>query len=125
MLEETAVDRWPRHTLPYSLDGDPGSSNTGMYELAAVLTHKGRSSNVGHYVGWIRKGKAWFACDDDRVYPVTSDDVEKLSGGGDWHTAYLLLYAPKQLVIIDEPKEQSNGDTPMAEATPANGTDKH
>jgi hypothetical protein len=33
---------------------DPGSNNSGYYELAAVLTHKGRSSDSGHYVGWVR-----------------------------------------------------------------------
>lgn len=47
---------------------DVGSNNSGYYELAAVLTHKGRSSDSGHYVGWVRnpekKGKCsrLFAC---------------------------------------------------------------
>jgi ubiquitin carboxyl-terminal hydrolase 14 len=61
----------------------------------AVLTHKGRSSNSGHYVAWVRHGTAWYACDDDNVYGVTQEDIERLSGGGDWHCAYILLYAPK------------------------------
>ena len=34
---------------------DVGSSNSGLYELHAVLTHKGRSSSSGHYVAWVRK----------------------------------------------------------------------
>ena len=34
---------------------DPGSNNSGYYELIAVLTHRGRSSSSGHYVAWIRK----------------------------------------------------------------------
>ena len=34
----------------------------------AVLTHKGRSSNSGHYVGWVKqKGDIWLKCDDDEV----------------------------------------------------------
>ena len=31
-----------------------GSSNSGYYELQAVLTHQGRSSSSGHYVGWVK-----------------------------------------------------------------------
>ena len=30
---------------------DVGSNNSGFYEL--VLTHQGRSSSSGHYVGWV------------------------------------------------------------------------
>ena len=37
-------------------------------------------------------------CDDDEVSPVHEEDVLKLSGGGDWHTAYLLLYAPRFII---------------------------
>ncbi|OZC05987.1 ubiquitinyl hydrolase 1 [Onchocerca flexuosa] len=33
-----------------------------------VITHKGRSSNSGHYVAWVRvKGNHWAMCDDDEV----------------------------------------------------------
>ena len=28
---------------------------------------------------------------------INEEDVLKLSGGGDWHTAYLLLYAHRKL----------------------------
>ena len=38
----------------YAVLADPGSNNSGYYELQAVLTHKGRSSSSGHYVGWCR-----------------------------------------------------------------------
>lgn len=78
--------------------GDRGSNSSGYYRLQAVLTHKGRTSNSGHYVGWVRqKGDTWLMCDDEDVSPVHEEDVLKLSGGGDWHTAYLLLYAPRKL----------------------------
>ncbi len=33
---------------------DIGSNNSGFYELLAVLTHKGRSSSSGHYLGWVK-----------------------------------------------------------------------
>lgn len=82
----------------YSFDDDVGSNNSGYYELQAVLTHKGRSSNSGHYVAWVKyKGDTWIECNDDDVTPIHVEDVLKLSGGGDWHTAYLLLYGPRKL----------------------------
>jgi len=92
---------------------------TGKYELVAVLTHKGRSADSGHYVSWARlpdeeeaaagagagppappapkKAKpsssaaAWIQYDDDTLSPRTPEEVLALSGGGDWHMAYLLL----------------------------------
>ena len=105
-----------------------------------MLTHKGRSSNSGHYVGWVRhKGEAWLKCDDDEVTPSSSncslsdlcsilhapcsvlharysvlrapcsqvspvheEDVLKLSGGGDWHTAYLLVYGPRSALTTTQ-----------------------
>jgi ubiquitin carboxyl-terminal hydrolase 14 len=91
---------------PYSFSDDPGSSNSGLYELQAVLTHKGRSSSSGHYVAWVRrKANEWFMCDDDSVSLVQQDEILKLSGGGDWHTAYVLLYGPKVLETNDKPMD--------------------
>jgi ubiquitin carboxyl-terminal hydrolase 14 len=90
---------------------------TGRYELVAVLTHKGRSADSGHYVSWARLpepapgaagaappaskkpkagsaggGATWIQYDDDSLSPRTPEEVLALSGGGDWHMAYLLLY---------------------------------
>lgn len=28
---------------------------TGVYDLVAVLTHKGRSADSGHYVAWVKQ----------------------------------------------------------------------
>ncbi|XP_014784803.1 ubiquitin carboxyl-terminal hydrolase 14 [Octopus bimaculoides] len=87
-------------TEAYSFSGDEGSNNSGFYELKAVLTHKGRSSSSGHYVAWIRKkGDEWIMFDDDKVSPILSEDILKLSGGGDWHCAYVLLYGPRPLQL--------------------------
>lgn len=41
-------------SYPVSFENDPGSNNSGYYELRAVLTHKGRSSDSGHYVAWVK-----------------------------------------------------------------------
>lgn len=66
---------------------------TGNYELCAVLTHKGRTADSGHYVAWVKdKGLTWLKFDDDKVSAHTDEDVLKLSGGGDWHTSYQMLY---------------------------------
>ncbi|VDP13280.1 unnamed protein product [Soboliphyme baturini] len=76
---------------------DIGSNDSGLYELQAVLTHKGRSSNSGHYVAWIRQpNNTWYSCDDDKVHPVQKEEILRLSGGGDWHSAYVLLYSSKR-----------------------------
>ncbi|RZC43247.1 ubiquitin carboxyl-terminal hydrolase 14 [Asbolus verrucosus] len=92
---------------PYSFEDDLGSNNSGYYTLQAVLTHRGRSSSSGHYVGWVRQsGDKWIKCDDDNISPVTTEDILKLSGGGDWHCAYVLLYGPRLL-------EVSNGEEKM------------
>lgn len=96
------VDEKERKTkeVPSSFPEDPSSNNSGYYELSAVLTHKGRSSSSGHYVAWVRrKANEWLMYDDDNVTGVTSDDVLKLSGGGDWHSAYVLMYSSRKLVV--------------------------
>jgi len=66
---------------------------TGKYRLCGVITHKGRSSESGHYISWIQhKGESWIKFDDDLVTKVKEEDILKLHGGGDWHTAYYLVY---------------------------------
>lgn len=88
---------------PYWFPEDIGSNNSGLYELQAVLTHQGRSSSSGHYVAWIRRHEdSWVKCDDDKISLVTAEEVLKLSGGGDWHCAYVLLYGPRKLEIIKD-----------------------
>lgn len=77
--------------------------DTGDYELVGVITHQGRSSESGHYVGWVQdKGDKWLKYDDDYV---TSQDVQKildLRGGGDWPMAYYLVYKKTQISADDE-----------------------
>lgn len=71
-------------------------SEIGNYELCAVLTHKGRAADSGHYVAWVKdEGTRWHKYDDDTVTEQTEEDVKKLSGGGDWHMAYMCVYRAK------------------------------
>jgi len=72
---------------------------TGNYELIAVLTHQGRTSDSGHYVGWVhKKGDEWIKYDDDKVSEVKLEDVLNLRGGGDWHMAYYCIYRKIEIV---------------------------
>ncbi|KAI9500148.1 hypothetical protein BX070DRAFT_67053 [Coemansia spiralis] len=103
---------------PFELDAelkaDVGCNPSGLYELVGVVTHIGRTANSGHYMAWVRKEKGvdgpdpltkgtaetqhwWYKFDDDNVSMVTDDEIIKLCGGGDWHTAYILLYRAKQI----------------------------
>eukprot|EP01134_Creolimax_fragrantissima_P001274 CFRG1274T1 len=98
-----------KRDMPSEFLDDVGSNNSGYYELKAVLTHKGRSSDSGHYVAWVRnedKPTEWILFDDDKVSSVTEEQVLALSGGGDWHMAYILLYGPKILKedVVEEIK---------------------
>jgi ubiquitin carboxyl-terminal hydrolase 14 len=84
----------------------------GIYELFAVVTHKGRDADGGHYMSWVKadhnSGEAqtiadteeanedWFVFDDDEVSPCKTEDVLKLKGGGDWHMSYLNFYRAKK-----------------------------
>lgn len=101
--DNSKVQKKDKKYAPYWFENDLGSNNSGYYTLQAVLTHKGRSSSSGHYVGWVRiGGDKWVKCDDDTVTPVTEEEILKLSGGGDWHCAYVLLYGPRLLELKEE-----------------------
>jgi len=73
-------------------------AHTGRYDLLAVLTHKGRTLDSGHYEGWVCQADGgWVEFDDDSLSVRSSDDILALNGGGDWHMAYLLLYKAQRV----------------------------
>ncbi|MEE6522353.1 hypothetical protein FKM82_020850 [Ascaphus truei] len=91
---------------PFAFPDDVGSNNCGYFELQAVLTHQGRSSSSGHYVSWVkRKHDEWMKFDDDKVSIVSPEDILRLSGGGDWHIAYVLLYGPRRIEAPEETEQ--------------------
>lgn len=76
-------------------------NETGFYELQAVLTHQGRTSDSGHYVAWVRQSfieDKWLRFNDNEVTPCNSEDIKKLAGGADWHIAYICLYRSKETI---------------------------
>jgi ubiquitin carboxyl-terminal hydrolase 14 len=85
---------------------DDGANKSGLYELRGVITHQGASADSGHYTSYVKKqgpldpktgtrgeedGKWWWF-NDDRVSEVDSDKIDSLSGGGESHSALILLY---------------------------------
>ncbi|SPQ19761.1 39c72e41-b560-4ce9-a086-9ed369656033 [Thermothielavioides terrestris] len=85
---------------------DEGANHSGLYELRAVVTHQGASADSGHYTAYVKKtgpkdpvtGKIgeedgkWWWFNDDKVTEVTSDKIDALAGGGESHSALILLY---------------------------------
>lgn len=75
-------------------NGLPPNFN-GLYELHSIVTHKGRTADSGHYIGWARQapGSAfWWKFDDDTVHEVGTEEIMLLKGGGDRDMAYLAFY---------------------------------
>ena len=89
MLKE---DKTYRTDLAFQKKGE-NMIPTGRYQLIAVVTHQGRSSEEGHYIGWThKKEEKWTKFDDDIVTPQKNSDILELKGGGDWHMAYICIY---------------------------------
>jgi ubiquitin carboxyl-terminal hydrolase 14 len=74
-------------------------NDSGKYELIAVLTHKGRSADSGHYIGWVKQedgiylfvfsdsylfhaSDKWLKYDDEKVSMVNNEEIIKLNGKG-------------------------------------------
>mmetsp|Transcript_38551 Transcript_38551/g.46608 ORF Transcript_38551/g.46608 Transcript_38551/m.46608 type:complete len:495 (+) Transcript_38551:208-1692(+) len=71
---------------------------TGHYDLVAVLTHKGRSGDSGHYISYVKRpDDSWVSYDDANPSVKKEEEIKNLSGGGDHHMAYLCFYKAKTL----------------------------
>lgn len=86
----------------------------GHYELCAIVSHKGRNADGGHYMSWVKSQhqgdlskkkkmensdeyiEDWFLFNDDEVSPCTTQDILKLQGGGDYDMSYLNFYRAKK-----------------------------
>jgi ubiquitin carboxyl-terminal hydrolase 14 len=88
------------------LEKDEGANKSGLYELRGVVTHQGASADSGHYTAYVKKlgpvdpktGKRgeedgkWWWFNDDKVSEVDAEKITTLSGGGESHSALILLY---------------------------------
>ncbi|TFK36546.1 hypothetical protein BDQ12DRAFT_633796 [Crucibulum laeve] len=108
------------------LRADVGCSVTGLYDLVAIVTHKGAAADAGHYMGFVKKSvfhaakgrpspvtegsgagaalelddddEDWYKFDDDKVSIFPKEKLTTLNGGGEDSSAYVLLYRSKPLV---------------------------
>jgi len=73
---------------------DENDLETGYYELCGIVTHKGRSANSGHYIGYAKDSARgiWLKFDDEDVTEIKEDDVKQLYGGGDHQMAFLCIF---------------------------------
>eukprot|EP00970_Alexandrium_tamarense_P006754 scaffold1177_cov192-Alexandrium_tamarense.AAC.6 len=67
------------------------------YSLVAVLVHRGRSCDCGHYFAYVRKGQDWYLANDAVVTKVDVDEVLSAQ-------AYVLVYE------VEGMKEKHNFD---------------
>lgn len=111
--EETSLRSKEKERLRGLIDSDlakdEGCNPTGVYQLVALLTHKGASADGGHYISWVSQEAAdgtkaddpekalWYKFDDDKVSLVTRDTITALAGGGEGSAAFLLLYKAAEL----------------------------
>ncbi|KAJ7353189.1 hypothetical protein DFH08DRAFT_856147 [Mycena albidolilacea] len=93
------------------LKNDVGCSVSGLYELVAIVTHKGAAADAGHYIGFVKKSvfhpptlgeeqesdEDWYKFDDDKVSIFPQAKLTTLDGGGEDSAAYVLLYKAKPL----------------------------
>lgn len=102
------------------LAADEGSNKSGLYELRGVITHQGASADSGHYTSYVKKtgrmvddpkapgGKRreedgkWWWFNDDKVSEVDPEKIETLAGGGESHSALILLYRAIDLPSKEE-----------------------
>lgn len=94
--DETAAKEAARAKL--SSEKCDGTRRTGFYDLIAVLTHKGRSSDSGHYESWVKNADgSWTEFDDHQPHPKESTEILALKGGGDHHMGYILVYKAQHI----------------------------
>jgi len=89
------VDGASAEADPMQVDGTGSEVPLGYYDLCGVVTHKGRALSSGHYQGFVKdstKEGQWLQYDDDEVIERKEEDIQKLQGGGDWDTAYFIIY---------------------------------
>jgi ubiquitin carboxyl-terminal hydrolase 14 len=99
---------------------DDGANKSGLYELRGIITHQGASADSGHYTSYVKKqgpldpktGKRgeedgkWWWFNDDKVSEVEAEKIDTLSGGGESHSALILLYRAIPLPTADGLTEQ-------------------
>ncbi|EGX53976.1 hypothetical protein AOL_s00004g635 [Orbilia oligospora ATCC 24927] len=134
-LEEEDWDTALAPLLDDEISADVGANHSGLYELQAIITHQGASADSGHYCAYVRKsdedeeedvdgkgkgkapagglaggggaeGSTWWFFNDEKVTEVGWDRIETLAGGGESHSALILLY--KSLDMTPRSKKRTS-----------------
>mmetsp|Transcript_6094 Transcript_6094/g.14151 ORF Transcript_6094/g.14151 Transcript_6094/m.14151 type:complete len:525 (+) Transcript_6094:165-1739(+) len=110
----------------------PGEElDTGYYELIAIVSHKGRTADGGHYVGWVKFKKAdgkenkedtWILFDDETTSFETWNNMVGLStdlqgGKVDTQIAYINIY--RKITVKDQGNVLGSGEEKKEEAKAA------
>jgi len=113
VVDELQPEEWYRERektelealIDPSIKADVGASQTGLYDLVAIITHKGAAADSGHYIAFVARhaltGKEedqdWIKFDDDKVSVFPAEKLTTLDGGGEDSSAYVLVYKSKGL----------------------------
>jgi ubiquitin carboxyl-terminal hydrolase 14 len=103
-LDKMDVDKDGKETAQKQEQAQDSASMipTGKFQLISVLTHQGRSSESGHYIGWAhQKGDLWVKYDDDVISYVKTQDILDLKGGGDWHMNYICIFKRLEVPFME------------------------
>jgi len=90
-------------------EDDVGASNTGIYEVKGIITHRGRAVDEGHYISWIKPPlcdlgvgceEVIFKMDDFNVTDHPPAALNSLKGGSaDSDITYMLFWGPKEIPL--------------------------
>ncbi|KDR78333.1 hypothetical protein GALMADRAFT_64881 [Galerina marginata CBS 339.88] len=109
---------------------DIGSSATGLYELVAIVTHKGAAADAGHYMGFVKKS-VFSAYKPRKVHPIldslaaaatgtdpnvqteitTTADIDALEEDEDWYKfddEKVSVFPKEKLATLDGGGEDSS-----------------
>ena len=99
---EMDIDKETKEANDKAQQDNSNTIPTGRFQLISVLTHQGRSSESGHYIGWThQKGDIWVKYDDDVISYVKTQDILELKGGGDWHMNYICIYKRLEVPFME------------------------
>jgi len=95
--------------------------DTGYYDLVGMISHKGRTADGGHYVGWTLSKKAnkeikddqWICYDDETTSmhlwkDITGVSMDLQGGRADTQIAYINIYK-KVTVAVDAGEKLGDG----------------
>ncbi|KAJ5945987.1 Ubiquitin carboxyl-terminal hydrolase 7 [Penicillium verhagenii] len=99
---------------------ESGTNQSGLYELRGVITHQGASADSGHYTAYVKQQprkaddsqtgskrreeentNKWWWFNDEKVTEVEAEKIETLAGGGESHSALILLYRAIELPTLE------------------------